>query len=68
MYKSTNGGASWTAFNAGMPSGNIVQSLAIDPSRPTTVYAGTDGGGVFDIEQVFPNYVPIIVKGYSGGW
>ncbi|HZR81646.1 MAG TPA: hypothetical protein VFD92_11160 [Candidatus Binatia bacterium] len=29
------------------PSGGAVQTLAVDPSDPTTVYAGSDGGGFF---------------------
>ena len=43
VFKSTNGGASWTAANSGM--GSIyVYSLAIDPTNSQTVYAGTWGG------------------------
>jgi MYXO-CTERM domain-containing protein len=39
------------AFNAGLtiPS---VRTLTIDPMTPGRMYAGTDGGGVFAIEQV----------------
>lgn len=29
------------------PTGGIVLSLAVDPSQPNVVYAGTNGGGVF---------------------
>jgi photosystem II stability/assembly factor-like uncharacterized protein len=29
------------------PSGGIVRALAVDPSTPTTAYAGSDGGGFF---------------------
>src|SRR5262249_25490028 len=29
------------------PDGGLVQTLAIDPSNPTTIYAGTWSGGVF---------------------
>jgi len=36
----------WTSDG---PFGNAdVQALAINPTTPTTLYAGTDGGGVFD--------------------
>jgi len=31
----------------GRPVGGGINALAIDPQSPTTVYAGTGGGGVF---------------------
>jgi hypothetical protein len=34
----------WTSNG---PEGGDVVALAIDPLTPTTLYAGTDGGGVF---------------------
>ena len=46
VFKSTNGGSSWTAINSGLPD-TSVYSLVIAPSSPQTVYAGTNGGGVF---------------------
>jgi hypothetical protein len=49
VFKSTNGGQSWSAINTGLDD-LVVFTLAIDPQTPTTLYAGT-GGGVFDIEQ-----------------
>ena len=46
MFKSTNGGGNWSAVNTGLTSTDV-QVLAIDPVTPTTLYAGTWGGGVF---------------------
>jgi photosystem II stability/assembly factor-like uncharacterized protein len=48
VFRSTDAGASWTAVNAGLTSTDV-HSLAIDPSSPATLYAGTSngGGGVF---------------------
>src|SRR5580765_7517922 len=43
IFKSDNGGASWTA--AGLP-GALIRSLVIDRSSGT-IYAGTQQGGVF---------------------
>jgi hypothetical protein len=43
VFKSTNGGASWTAMNAGLTN-PFVNALAIDPSTPARIYAGTSGG------------------------
>jgi disulfide bond formation protein DsbB len=39
----------WTSNG---PFGGWIEALAIDPLTPSTLYAGTSGGGVFDITQV----------------
>ena len=44
--KSSDNGQTWSPLNSGL-SGPYVQSLAIDPIAPQTVYAGTDFDGVF---------------------
>jgi photosystem II stability/assembly factor-like uncharacterized protein len=51
VYKSTDGGASWSAgaVNFGMPTPPngayvLVNALAIDPQNPSTLYAGTNIG------------------------
>ena len=45
VWKSSNGGSSWTATGAlGTPD---VLALVIDRQNPSVLYAGTDGGGVF---------------------
>jgi hypothetical protein len=43
VYKSTDGGATWSIFNTGLTN-TAVNALAIDPQRPTTLYAGTASG------------------------
>src|SRR5262249_43371680 len=40
VYRGDRGGASWTRANAGIE-GLHVQSIAIDPVHPSTLYAGT---------------------------
>ena len=51
VFKTTNGGASWSARNAGLPfpgqTTDAVFALAIDQKTPTTLYAGTLTGGIF---------------------
>ena len=50
VFKSTDGGESWTAMNVGLgkdPEDTDVSALAIDPQTPATVYAGTYYHGVF---------------------
>jgi hypothetical protein len=42
VFKSTDGGESWTAINDGLTNLSI-NALAIDPINPTTIYAGIDG-------------------------
>ncbi len=44
VMKSTNSGVSWFAVNSGINSIRI-QSMAVSPSSPLTVYAGTDSLG-----------------------
>lgn len=46
VFKSTNGGVTWTQINTGLShlSTNII---TIDPSDPTRLYVGTDGNGAF---------------------
>ena len=43
VFKSTDGGESWIAFNTGLTN-LLVNSVVVDPQRPTTLYAGTQGG------------------------
>jgi photosystem II stability/assembly factor-like uncharacterized protein len=45
IYKSTNGGGSWSAVNNGVPSFQI-SGLIVSATAPATVYAATTGGGV----------------------
>jgi hypothetical protein len=49
ILKSIDGGTSWTAMNAGLVN-PFVSALAIDPSTPARIYAGT-GGGVYEYLQ-----------------
>ena len=46
VYKSTDGGASWTLLNADTNVVTDVRALVVDPLTPTTVYAGTTYAGV----------------------
>src|SRR5215831_4936747 len=46
VFKTTNGGGSWSSVNVGLTNTNV-SVVAIDPLTPTTLYAGTSGSGVF---------------------
>jgi len=41
--KSTDGGTSWATANGALPTTNVL-ALAIDPTTPSTLFAGTDAG------------------------
>lgn len=50
LFKSTNGGATWTTLNSGLSYSGIscpVHELLVDLSNPATVYLGSYGAGVF---------------------
>ena len=46
VYKSTDHGTTWQVRNDGLGSLNI-RSLALSPSDPNTIYAGTNGTGLY---------------------
>lgn len=46
VFKSTDGGSRWAQADHGI-STNVVYALAIDPSFPSTLYAGTEMSGAF---------------------
>lgn len=50
VYKSTDGGDSWSASNRGMIDYRIT-AIAIDPSDSKIVYAGSDAGELFKSED-----------------
>jgi photosystem II stability/assembly factor-like uncharacterized protein len=56
LFKTTTGGASWSAVNSGLP--NLVTALAIDPQNSSMVYAGT-GSGVFRSTDSGTNWVAV---------
>src|SRR5437667_9708877 len=66
VFKSTDGGASWAVASAGLGSAGVM-SLAIDPSRPSTIFAGTTAGGydVF-VAKVDPGGDTLIYSKYTG--
>ncbi len=52
VWKSTDGGASWTAKTNGLPTENcfftvLRQAMAVDRSDPAGIYFGTNSGSIF---------------------
>jgi photosystem II stability/assembly factor-like uncharacterized protein len=48
VYRSTDSGATWNSLDSGLAPATI-SGLVVDGRKPSTVYAGTYGGGVFAI-------------------
>ena len=46
IYKTRDGGQTWTNLSQGMTHSRVI-AMAIDPTYPATVYAGTKGDAVF---------------------
>jgi photosystem II stability/assembly factor-like uncharacterized protein len=67
IFESCNGGEAWALMNTGL--GNLcVRSLAITPTRPWTLLAGTEGSGVWLYTVSYKIYLPIIMRSYAHGW
>jgi photosystem II stability/assembly factor-like uncharacterized protein len=51
LWRSSDGGLSWTQVGAGLPApvpeADRIMALAVDPAEPPIVYAGTGGHGVY---------------------
>ena len=47
VYKSLDGGSTWTAITNGLRTDVGVWALAVDPNTPSTVYAGTWRAGAY---------------------
>lgn len=47
LFKTVDGGETWSLANNGIPPDTNVQDIAIDPNTPSTLYAATDKYGVF---------------------
>ena len=67
VFESRNGGESWAPMNASL--GNLyVRSLAITPTRPWTLFAGTEGSGLWLYTMSYKIYLPLIMRSYADGW
>ena len=53
VRKSTDGGATWSPSSSGLPTGIGVASIAIDPTDPTVLFAGTTLAPPFDFFGVY---------------
>jgi photosystem II stability/assembly factor-like uncharacterized protein len=60
VFKSTDGGSSWSGVNSGLPARQYYApvALAIDPKNPSTLYAGT-WDGVFRTTDGGANWIAV---------
>ena len=66
VFKSTDGGTSWVQINNGLPSERSIFTLAVSPSNPDIVFAGTDGlykttNGGQSWNRILPAWIESIV-------
>jgi len=64
VFRSKDGAASWSAVNSGLTALSV-NSLAIDPHDPSTVYAGTQGGGVVDLGMSLLRCTPLSSSSFA---
>lgn len=65
IWKSADGGLSWAPMTDNMKSLSM-GAVALDPAKPSTVYAGTGNG--FDGGGQFTRGIGLYVSGAGGGW
>jgi photosystem II stability/assembly factor-like uncharacterized protein len=61
VYKSVDGGMTWSAANRGMLDSRVF-ALAIDPAHPQTIYAGDDSGKLFKSADGAQTWVDLTAK------
>lgn len=67
VYRSLNGGASWTAVSGDLSNGSgAIRSLALAPSDPNVVYAVTNDGNVQVSTNAGANFT--LIAGGVPGW
>jgi hypothetical protein len=51
LYRSDNGAETWFSYGEGLPDNALALRLAFDPQNPSTMFATTQGDGVFKSED-----------------
>ncbi|MBI2513522.1 MAG: hypothetical protein HYV96_16255 [Opitutae bacterium] len=70
VYKTTDGGTTWSDISGGLSGGPHLSHLRVDPNTPTTLYCGDEraNGGVYrkvgagQWTKIFPTAAPTTVK------
>jgi uncharacterized protein (TIGR03437 family) len=67
VFMSTDGAANWSEVNSGPKTLSSVSTLALGPKDPSTLYAGTSGGGIFEITFAAPMLLSLSGDGKGQG-
>jgi photosystem II stability/assembly factor-like uncharacterized protein len=71
VYKTTNGGTTWSMASTGIPRDEVITDLAIDASSPTTVYAAAsallESAGIFKTTDGGETWIHVN-HGLTSGW
>lgn len=59
VFRSTDGGASWTRSSSGLPPDTMVSTLTFAPTAPDTVYAGTYASGGYRSSDAGQTWVKV---------
>jgi photosystem II stability/assembly factor-like uncharacterized protein len=54
LFRSLDGGVTWSSLQDGHLAARFAGPLALDPTRPGTLYAGTDGAGLYRVDAGEP--------------
>ena len=57
-FRTTDAGVHWNRLNVGVVGNGPLQTLVVDPTTPTTLYAALDPGGVFKSTDSGANWTP----------
>jgi photosystem II stability/assembly factor-like uncharacterized protein len=54
IFRSLDGGATWSSLADGQLAPSLIGPLVVDPTRPGTLYVGTGGAGLYRVEVAAP--------------
>ena len=58
VYRSTDTGGTWSRLSGGLAD-DVYKALAVDPSSPSTVYAGSNANGIFRSDDGGASWSPV---------
>ena len=58
VWRSADGGATWTQSTTGLPNNFRLNALALDPKTTSTLYVGTNGDGVYKSTDAGRTWAP----------
>jgi photosystem II stability/assembly factor-like uncharacterized protein len=68
VFRSTDGGATWASLSMGLPGNINIEMLAVDPTDPRNIYAGTNGRGLWAYKPSASSISFTLNPGGAAGW